>query len=337
MTMSFTSIGDLSQSLMTTRQNSLLKTQLTRLTQELASGQAADLSAHLSGNLSDLSDIEHQITVNNALANVSKEAGFATEAMQTAMETIRDEVSTLASAAALINDSAGPQQRAAVTSLAEGVLDAVTSALNIDVAGRPLFAGTDVSGPALAGADDVLIAARAATSGVTGPASLNAAMDAFFAPGGAYETLVYTGGTTDMSPFELGAGQSIALDLRADSDVFRDALRDTITLVVAGDAALPLTEGERADLMSNAGARLFGVEAAVAGAQADLGYAQSRIDAASSRIAAEQTSLGLARNDLLAVDPFNTATELENVQFQLEMLYTVTARSARLNLMNFLS
>jgi len=37
------------------------------------------------------------------------------------------------------------------------------------------------------------------------------------------------------------------------------------------------------------------------------------------------------------VDIFESATALEQVQTQLETLYTITARTARLNLTNFLS
>ena len=56
----------------------------------------------------------------------------------------------------------------------------------------------------------------------------------------------------------------------------------------------------------------------------------------SARNEAEETSLEFARNSLLAADPFETATELENVQFYLQSLYTVTARNSQLNLVNFL-
>jgi len=37
------------------------------------------------------------------------------------------------------------------------------------------------------------------------------------------------------------------------------------------------------------------------------------------------------------VDAFKTAVDLEQVQIQLESLYTVTARASRLSLLNFLS
>jgi len=42
---------------------------------------------------------------------------------------------------------------------------------------------------------------------------------------------------------------------------------------------------------------------------------------------------GVAR----AIDPFETATELETVQSRLETLYTITSRASRLSLVNFLS
>ena len=71
--------------------------------------------------------------------------------------------------------------------------------------------------------------------------------------------------------------------------------------------------------------------------RADIGFAEGRISQAQSRLSAEYSSLEILRGDLVSVDPFETATELEHVQTQLEMLYTITARASRLNLMNFLS
>ena len=57
---------------------------------------------------------------------------------------------------------------------------------------------------------------------------------------------------------------------------------------------------------------------------------------ASTRLSAERTSYEIARTGLLEADPYETASRLEDVQFQLEALYAVTARMARLSLTSYL-
>ena len=55
-----------------------------------------------------------------------------------------------------------------------------------------------------------------------------------------------------------------------------------------------------------------------------------------SRNQAELLSLELAQSDLVGADPYRLATELEAVQTNLEMLYSITARLSRLNLTDFI-
>jgi flagellar hook-associated protein 3 FlgL len=57
---------------------------------------------------------------------------------------------------------------------------------------------------------------------------------------------------------------------------------------------------------------------------------------AETRGAAEATSLRMAELDLVAADPFEAAARLEEARLQLEQLYIVTARVARLSLVEVL-
>ena len=102
------------------------------------------------------------------------------------------------------------------------------------------------------------------------------------------------------------------------------------------DAAVTLTEAERQSLATQAGERLLTNQDELTDLRSNLGFAQSRIEQSVTRIAAEMNSLEIARAELLSVDNFKTATELETVQIQLETLYTLTARSSRFSLVNFL-
>jgi len=70
--------------------------------------------------------------------------------------------------------------------------------------------------------------------------------------------------------------------------------------------------------------------------RAGVGSLQGRIEDISVQNTAEQSALELARSDLIAVDPYQTASELEAVYGQIETLYTVTSRIARLNFTDYM-
>ena len=70
--------------------------------------------------------------------------------------------------------------------------------------------------------------------------------------------------------------------------------------------------------------------------RAGLGSLQGRIEETATRNSAERTSTQLARLGLVGIDPYETASKLEDVQLQLQTIYTVTVRSSRLSLTEFL-
>ncbi|MGR3292274.1 MAG: flagellin [Paracoccaceae bacterium] len=70
--------------------------------------------------------------------------------------------------------------------------------------------------------------------------------------------------------------------------------------------------------------------------RANVGSAEARIEDATAQNSAEKFALEIARADITAIDPYQTATELEAVALQLETLYTLTVRLSRLSLSEYL-
>ncbi|RKF13027.1 flagellar biosynthesis protein FlgL [Roseovarius spongiae] len=331
------SLGDLAQNFVTRRQNTALKTRMSSLTAELASGRTADVARHLGGRLSELGDIEHRITLQQSRQTAAQEAGIYADAMQIALEEVHRKAGDLGVAAALAAGTTDATSLPALAEQARGALDSMVSALNRDVAGRPVFGGDDPSSLPLASAGTLLDAARLAVAGAIDAAGVEAGLDAFFGPGGGFETTIYRGGGGSLAPHRIGDGTSVELSVRADDPALRGALRDTVMAALADDSALGIARDDRMLLLRRASDALLTGAGAVTGIQARLGSAQSRIEQAVAGLSSELAGLESARNTLLAVDPYDTASELEQVQFQLETLYAITARSSRLNLVNFLS
>ncbi|GAW34070.1 flagellar hook-associated protein FlgL [Roseovarius sp. A-2] len=331
------SIGDLAQSFSLRRQSVELNRQMDRLTQELSTGRAADLSAHLSGDLVQLADIERALDVQVAHRGAARSAATDAALMQAALEQIQDTSTSLASSAILVGSDSSSTAIPALATEARGALETIIASLNGTSAGRSLFAGNRVEQPPLSSADVLMDQLRTALSGAVTGAEIRQGLDTFFdAPDGAFATSVYQGGIGDLSAVALGSGESVRLSIRADDPVLRAQIKETALTALLDDDALALAPGLRSELARDAGTNLLASQTGLTQLRADLGFAEERVARAESRISSELSSLEIARNTLTSIDPSATAGELQQVQFQLEALYTLTARASRLSLANFL-
>lgn len=335
--MSFQAIGDLAQFMTSRRHHVSLQSQMSRLTQELSSGETANVTGQVNASFGQLSDVEHRLTVNAAQKSAGREASVLASTMQTALESVQTQLTDLSAASLLAAAGADGPGFNSAKAAAKGGLDAIVSALNVSVAGRPVFSGTDLARSPLADGSELVAQARAAISGATDAASVIAALDMFFdTPGAGFDAGIYTGGKQDLAEFRLGAGESVQLSIRADDPVLRSALKQGVMMALAGDDTVPISRQDRVRLLESAGNGMLSDGDALTALRSDLGAAEARIDRSIARVSAERTSLSMIRNEIMSIDRFEAATALEQVQVQLETIYTLTARTSRLNLVNFL-
>ena len=335
--MALHTIGDLAQSFVLRQQSSTLKQQMNGLAKELSSGLVSDPTMHLSGNFTHLADVKHKLQVLDSLRAGAEQGRRDTGLMQTALERFQSEAEQLSSTALLFGAPSGAMSISNLAGEARESLGAMLSALNTSFGGRSLFAGADVASPAVVPSDVFIAAVNAAVAGASTTADINTAMDNFFdTPGGDFDTLIYQGSTTARASYPLGDGEAVTLDLRADDPAIRETLKQIAIAVVLDNAGHSLSGDDQANLALQVGEALLVEQSALTGIRADLGFAESRIDRAATRHSAEISGLNLIQAELLAADPYETATELEAVQIQLETIYTLTSRMSRLNLVNFL-
>ena len=335
--MNTTGVGDLAQHLTLRRQNTDLKQQLNVLGDELASGRASDLAAALQGDYSYFADVERSLSINNSYKNSIDEAVLFTSTMQTTLDRIQTVSAGLGSDVLTAAASNSAVSFGAVSLGAQEDLRALVSSLNTSVAGRSLFGGTATDTAPLMLADDMLDELRAAVSGLTDATSIQTVVDDWFnAPGGGFETLGYQGSDTNLSPFQLAQDETVQFDLRADSAEIRDLLQQTAMAALAGDSGLGLAADVQRFLFLDAGTALMGTQAGITETRAGLGFVEERIEESLVRNSATKSSLEIAKSNMVGVDPFETATRLQNVQSQLESLYIVTARLSRLSLADYI-
>lgn len=336
--MALQSIGDLAQGFVLRQQGAHLARETDRLTREVSTGRTADAARHLSGNLVPLADVERALTLADAHREVARIASVDAEIMQTALDRVEESGQTLAQAALTAVSATGAMQPTVLAQDARATLSTMIGALNTASAGRALFGGDLADRAPLADADTLLQELRAVLAAAPDAAAMQSELDAFFdAPGGGFSTMIYRGGQAPAAAFALGAGETVELRIRADDAALRGQIKQVAMLSLLDDPALALGNDDRTALARDMGTGLLSGQDGVTQLRAQLGFAEERIAQARSRTDAEITSLGIARNDLVSVDIFESATALEQVQSQLEILYTITARTARLNLASFLS
>ena len=216
-------------------------------------------------------------------------------------------------------------------------LSRVVSALNSHVADRTLLGGAATGGPALASSETMLADLSTAIAGLTTAADIETAVDDWFdLAGGGFETVGYLGSTTTLAPFRVGQHEAVDMSLTAADAEIRDFLKGYAMASLIDLGALATEPGEQAILLTRAGEKLFNANATLAEVRGRIGSAEAEIDTALARNASATSALELARNEIVAADPYQTAVDLEAAQLQLESLFTITARLSRLTLTEFI-
>lgn len=334
--MSSISIGDLAHNYMLQRRGTAMRSEMAKLNQELASGQIADIKQILAGNFSYLSDIETSMSHLNAFKVSTTEATQFSAAMQSALDVIQTSGSDLGNNLLVITASGTESVAKQVSVEAREQLGTIVGMLNGDLAGRSIFSGTATNQSPLAPADDILNAVLAQMTGPVGYTAKLVAVDAWFADPAGFDAVIYQGSSDALAPFRLSEHESLSLDVRADNAAIKSVIRNVAVAALADDPALGFGPTERSALLKASGEGLLTSSGSIIPLRANIGFVEERIDDIATRNAVERTTLEYAKGELLAADPYETATRLEEVQFQLQSLYTVTVRSSELSLVNFL-
>lgn len=334
--MTLTAIGDLARG-MTLRNRAVeIKNQLETLSSEMSTGQVQDISGHLGGDYSHILDLDRNLARLDAFKIATAEAGLFTDAMQQSLTTFGHSVGEVTSSLLAFGaaNHAVSVEHASVQARHE--LDTMVSALNTRAGGRSVFSGiaTDVS--PLPSSDTLLAALEAELTGLTTLTDIRQAAEDWFDDPTGFDAVIYQGSDTNLSPLQVSENERVNLPITATDPAIKAALRDVAVAALASDDALDLPSQQRAILFKELGTGLANAQDSTIRLRAEVGAAEARVDEAETRNAAARASLEYSRNALIEADPYETATRLQTIQFQLESLYSVTVRNSNLSLVNFL-
>ena len=335
--MSMIGFGDLAQSFVMRHNMTQAKADLTRLSQELTTGRAADTPRHLSGDMGPLLAISGTLARLEGYGAVTRELALFSEALQVGLTTISD--MALESANSLISASgtAASAHLNSATASAHSALRSTLSTLNTRFGDRTLFAGVETDGQAMTTPDAFMAALEDAvtTAGAGDVATVEAAVDAWFAAPGGFLGTAYLGGDP-LGPVPVAAGESVALDVTANDAALRTTLKGLALAALVDRGLFPGQPALQKGLAQRAGEVLLAGETERAHLASRVGGLQAQIDRAQTRNESEATALGIAHADMVKVDPYETATRLQDAETQLDLIYTLTARISRLSLADYL-
>lgn len=329
-------VGDLQSSLSLQRRNAELRGVLNRLTEELASGRSSDVSKTTSGNLSPLAGIERSLSLVDAYGNSANIAATALSITGAALGTVRQSVDALGAdiLAATSLDAASLRQTLAGGSNA---FEAAISALSARSGDQYLFSGTATTQAPLLPAEDILLQLEAATAGITDGADFYSAIDDWFtAPGGGFDTVGYLGGDAPSAGVPISATETAQFDLTAQDPALRASLRDLSIVALMDRNAFAGADDQLIALSNSAATGLIAGAHSLIQLEAQQGAVAARVDRAQAQNESERFAFEDARNAIVGIDLFDTATQLEDAQTRLESLYLLTARMQRLSLTEYL-
>lgn len=314
------------------RQIALLRTQLDRSSIEMVTGRREDVLRSVRGDNDVL--LRARAAVDSAQPEQARlsvlEGRYRTAA--SALETVRELTGEASRAAQAAGDiAAGVDADRFAATEARSAIASAFSTFEASFGGRSLFGGDLGSGRVLADVTQLFAEVQTLIAGLTDPGDVEAAIAAYFAPGGGFEGSIYSGGDPLPSP-ELENGRTLTTLPTADGQTQRDLFRGLTMVVFNQQVAVD----QRGAFLRDASEVIETAREAMVADEASIGLSLNTIEAESDRQKDVLFNAELTIDNLIGRDPFDAATETQSLEARLQAAYTVTARLSSLRLTNFL-
>lgn len=327
----------MSQHFQSLRQTGQIKSDLARLSRELSTQQKDDLTQSLGGDTRALTSLDREISLVQSYQRATTQLGQRLAFAQVTLEIVDQRRGQFMEVALPIGPESTENAVADATQQGEATFREFVGQFNARFADQSLFNGARLDEAPLATADDMLASLRGVTAGLTEAADITNAINTWFDdPVGGFSTVGYLGDTDDPVVQRIGQGVSITEPLRANDQAVINLLKGAAIAAVVTPENTAVSSRTRSELVQEAGQRMLSAADDLTRSRGKVGQAEALVSEAQVTQTAQLTAFQINRNDLTVADPFETASRLQDVQQQLEMHYTVTARLSRLSLVNYL-
>ncbi|MEP5155145.1 flagellin [Planktotalea sp.] len=335
--MMFNSIGDLASRLMLNQSNQQAKGNLVRLSQELTTGLTSDVGGALRNDFAIQAGWERTISASEVREKTLTQSMTRVQAKQTVLDTINGNSIDLANNISTAVTSGTISGLDAVSTNAKDALAQALSQLNVQSAGRSLFAGSSTDGPATADVEIVMSSVSAAFAGAVTNEDITTALQNWMDDtSGGFEAIAYLGDDENSGVIRLDEGRVVNDSTRANDPALKQTLQNLILASVATDEGLALSAESKASLLEEASSGLRAAAGQVTNLHASLGYIEGQIADGIVQAGAEISTAQMLRTDVLGVDQYETASKLQEAELQLEKIYLLTSRTSQMSLLEYL-
>ena len=331
-----TTFGDTARQHVLTHNIQRLKTEMSALTQEMASGAARDPARIVQGNMQHLASIERDIAQSGARLGVLSLVATRLDAQQSALGTAQEDVQKIADTLLRPELFATDDRLTPMAKMVAQGFSTVVGVLNAQAGGRSLFAGQAVDRPALASAQSMLAELSSLIPVGADKPLIDQIVGDWFAPGGGFDATGYLGGAPDPVLHDLGNGTGLRIAVTAADEPMRQTLVTLAKGALMADDMTDLSAQTRRSILTAVGADSRKNATSLLLVIEDVGIAQARTEQATSRQQAVQVAANMARTDLLGADPSETATKLQDTISRVDQMFALTARLSRLSLSAYL-
>lgn len=334
-----TAIGDLARHFVLQNSSHRLKSTMDVLTQEMTSGRVADLGQRVGGNMVPIHHIENRLRILNEYKQTTVQTMLQADAIQETLGGLQAINQRTSNELIVAMQTPSPSITASRARDAAISLTSVVAHLNISSAGIHPFSGTATDTAPLISSAEIMTELKTLTAGLTTPLEIeDAVSDWFDAPagGGGFLDIAYRGDIGTARATRVSETETAVFDIDATAAPIRTLMKGLAMAALVDEGALSGQPEDQHDLMRRANRRLLNNQSDLIALSARNGLVQQRTDQAQAANSAALSSFEIARNDITSADPFATATALNEVQNQLQMLYSITSRLQGLKLVNFL-
>lgn len=313
-----------------------IKARLDVTSQEVVTGLKADVTTATQGRVGEahlLQKAQNDLTHAENLNVLSHSRLTMISGAINGARTLLDNIDTRAIIAL---NSANPANIDAISTEAKDSLDMIMSVMNTKHGERYLMSGDQTNIAPFEGANQLLSNVTDILSTAPNTSSATIALDAYFAPGGQFDTDIYHGSDDAAPRLPLGNGAALEVDIRGNTDAIKQVLRGLAIMATAQDSPLAMQDTEFEALYSIAAADVALGNSGLISLETELGIHLNTIDQAQEQNIAESSAIALSLQNLLGRDQYEAAAELQTLETQLQASYTVTARLSDLTLTSFL-
>jgi flagellar hook-associated protein 3 FlgL len=265
------------------------------------------------------------------------EALVKIQAKQSVLGSINDTIVSFANSVETTGIGSAVASTNVLSKNAKTLLEQVVSQLNTRAAGQTLFAGTDTDLVSMASVEDTMTSVKASIGPVaTVDDVVQGVKDWMNDPVAGYQAIAYLGSTDDPSPIRLTSNRTISETSKADHEALQAVVENLILATLSSDETFAPSEIIQVDLLQTSSNGLRSADASLIELRASLGFVEAELERQKVKTSAETSTLEQLRANVLGIDEYEVASKLQETELQLEKIYAMTARSARMSLLEYL-